>query len=93
MRPLGEPTVRLLRAAINRGGRPESPFVFPGRDPRRSFHSLFGSWRRIVGDSFSPHGLRHSFASVCDVSRHIWQLMTGEVLSAEVIELQRAGAG
>jgi len=133
MRVLGEAALRVLKAAMNRPGRAMSAYVFPGRDPRKPFNGLGGAWSRIVGDGYSPHSLRHAFASACDeldlseltiamllghasaktgsttrgyisrpdavllaaadkVSRHIWQTMTAEFVSAEVVELSRAGA-
>ena len=69
-RALGEPALRLLKALIDRPGRPHSPYVFPGRDPRKPFNGLGGTfggaWGRIVGDAYTPHGLRHAFASACN---------------------------
>lgn len=69
-RALGEPALRLLKALIDRPGRPKSPYVFPGRDPRKPFNGLGGTfggaWARIVGDGYTPHGLRHAFASTCN---------------------------
>jgi integrase len=132
MRPLGEPALRVLKAALSHPGRPTSHYLLPGRDPRKPFNGLGGAWDRIVGKGFTPHSLRHAFASACDelemseltiamllghasakrgsttrgyilkpdvvllaaadrASRHIWQAMTGEAMSAEVIEL-RTGA-
>jgi integrase len=39
-------------------------------DPRKPFNGLggasYGAWARIVGNGYSPHGLRHAFASACD---------------------------
>ncbi len=128
VRPLGEPALRILRALVNRGGRPESVWVFPGRSPRKPFNGLgdrhIGAWSRIVGDGYTPHSLRHAFASACadlglseltiayllghatartgsitrgyikpdavllaaanQVSRYIWEAMTGDPLIAEV---------
>ena len=63
MRALGEAAVRILKAAMNRPGRPLSPYVLPGRDPRKPFNGLGGAWLRIVGDGYTPHSLRHAFAS------------------------------
>jgi integrase len=129
VRALGEAPIRVLKVAMNRPGRPESPYVLPGRDPRKPFNGLREAWQRIVRD-YTPHSLRHAFASACDdlglseltiatllghasakkgsvtrgyiskpdavllaaadkVSRHIWQAMTAEAFSAEVIELPR----
>ena len=131
MRALGEPALRLLKALLSRPGRPMSPYVLPGRDPRKPFQDLDGAWRRIVGDGYTAHGLRHAFGSACDhvelseltiamllghtsarsgsvtrgyiskpdavllaaadkVTRYIWQAMTGEAISAEIVELRPA---
>ena len=127
-RVLGEAAVRILRAAINRAGRPTSLYVLPGRDPRKPY-GLGSAWVRIVGAGYTPHSLRHAFASAADelelseltiamllghasarkgsttrgyiskpdavllaaadkVSRHIWQAMSGQGTSAEVVELR-----
>jgi integrase len=68
VRVLGGAAIEVLRAVINRGGRPQSPYVFPGRDPRKPFSGLGkrrdGAWSRIVGDAYTPHSLRHAFASI-----------------------------
>jgi integrase len=66
MRALGEAALRVLKTAMNRPGRAMSPYVLPGRDPRKPFNGLGGAWTRIVGDGFTPHSLRHAFASACD---------------------------
>jgi integrase len=54
---------------MRRGGRPESPWLFPGRNPKKPFNGLGdtrnGCWGRIVGTAYSPHMLRHAFGSVC----------------------------
>ena len=130
-RALGEATLRILKAAVSRPGRPKSEFLLPGRDPRKPFYGLGGAWARIVGTAYTPHSLRHAFASACDeldlseltvatllghssarsgsatrgyiskpdavllaaadrVAKHVWETMTGERLSAEVIELRPA---
>ena len=65
-RALGEAALRVLRAAANRPGRPKSEFLLPGRDPRKPFNGLGGAWARIVGTDYTPHSLRHAFASACD---------------------------
>ena len=65
-RALGEPALRLIKAVLARPGRPHSGFVLPGRDPRKPYNGLGGAWTRIVGDSYTPHSLRHAFASACD---------------------------
>jgi integrase len=43
----------------------DSDFVFPGISRGdRSYASVFPkAWRRIVGTDYSPHGLRHAYAS------------------------------
>jgi integrase len=130
-RPLGEPALRILKAALSRPDRPSSSCLLPGRDPRKPFNGLGGAWDRIVGNEFTPHSLRHAFASASDelelseltiamllghasakkgsttrgyisrpdtvllaaadrVSRFIWESMTSEPLSAEVVELRSA---
>lgn len=70
LRVLGEPALRLVRELVNRGGRPHSEYLFPGRDPRKPFNGLGGTfggaWERIVGGTYTPHGLRHAFASACE---------------------------
>jgi integrase len=69
VRPLSEPTLKVLKALIKRGGRPETPYVFPGRNPKKPFNGLgdkkTGPWARIVGDSYTPHSLRHAFGTAC----------------------------
>ena len=42
-----------------------SEYVFPGVSRSdRSYASVFPkAWRRIVGRGYSPHGLRHAYAS------------------------------
>jgi integrase len=55
-----------LKAAANRPGRPNSEYLLPGRDPRKPFNGLGGAWARIVGTDYTPHSLRHAFASTCD---------------------------
>jgi integrase len=69
VRPLGEPAIVLLDKLMRRGGRPESPWLFPGRNPKKPFNGLGdsknGCWTRIVGTAYSPHFLRHAFGSAC----------------------------
>ena len=69
VRPLGKPALDLLDALMRRGGRPESPWLFPGRNPKKPFNGLGdsknGCWTRIVGTAYSPHFLRHAFGSAC----------------------------
>lgn len=65
-RALGEAALRILKAAASRPGRPKSEFLLPGRDPRKPFNGLGGAWARTVGDDYTPHSLRHAFASACD---------------------------
>jgi integrase len=60
IRPLPD-LARAILASVKR----EGDFVLPGvtRDDR-SYASVFPkTWRRIVGDHYSPHGLRHAYAS------------------------------
>ena len=63
IRALGVPAVEVLRS-IPRSG---SPYVFPAiRDPSKPYSStLPKAWPRIVPD-FSPHCLRHAFASAAE---------------------------
>ena len=59
-RPLPEPAHAIL-ARLKRDG----DYVFPGVSRAdRSYASVFPkAWRRIVGTDYSPHGLRHAYAS------------------------------
>jgi integrase len=66
VRALGDAAMRVLKIAVNRPGRPESPYVLPGRNPRKPFNGLGGAWQRIVSADYTPHSLRHAFASACD---------------------------
>jgi integrase len=67
---LGIAAVETLRCAIERAQ--DSKAVFPAlRAGGRTAHyrGLPGAWRRIIGSALpgiSPHGLRHSFASIAD---------------------------
>ena len=60
VRPLAAPARDIL-AGIERC----SEFVFPGVTRNdKSYGSVFPkAWRRVVGTAFSPHGLRHAYAS------------------------------
>ena len=60
LRPLPEPAHAIL-ARLKRDG----DYVFPGVSRAdRSYASVFPkAWRRIVGTDYSPHGLRHAYAS------------------------------
>ena len=60
LRPLPEPAHAIL-ADLKRDG----DYVFPGVSRAdRSYASVFPkAWRRIVGPDYSPHGLRHAYAS------------------------------
>ena len=60
LRPLPEPAHAIL-AHLKRDG----DYVFPGVSRAdRSYASVFPkAWRRIVGTDYSPHGLRHAYAS------------------------------
>jgi integrase len=61
IRPLPKPAQAIL-ARIKR----QAEYVFPGVNRSdKSYASVFSkTWRRIVGPSYSPHGLRHAYASV-----------------------------
>jgi integrase len=60
IRPLPKPAQAIF-ARINR----RSEHVFPGVSRSdKSYASVFPkAWRRIVGTAYSPHGLRHAYAS------------------------------
>ena len=60
IRPLPEVAQALLS-----GLNPQGEYVFPGvTRSDKSYASAFSkAWRRIVGKSYSPHGLRHAYAS------------------------------
>jgi integrase len=60
IRPLPGPA-RAILAGLNRQGE----FVLPARSRTdKSYASVFPkAWRRIVGEDYSPHGLRHAYAS------------------------------
>jgi integrase len=60
LRPLPEPAQAIL-AHLKRDG----DYAFPGVSRAdRSYASVFPkAWRRIVGAGYSPHGLRHAYAS------------------------------
>jgi integrase len=60
IRPLPEPA-RAILAGLKR----EGDFVLPARSGSgKSYASVFPkAWRRIVGEDYSPHGLRHAYAS------------------------------
>jgi integrase len=77
VRPLGRAAADVLRASRERAG--EGSYVFPALRERTDeaeekkgkgpYRGLPKAWRRIIGDSLpgmSPHGLRHSFASLAD---------------------------
>ena len=61
IRPLPA-TVRAILAGFKR----DDDYVFPGVSRAdKSYTSVFPkAWRRIVGGGYSPHGLRHAYASV-----------------------------
>jgi integrase len=63
VRPLGNDAAAVL-ANLNR----EGPYVLPGTAPGKPFVGLPKAWTRIIGRAdlpgLTPHGLRHSFASV-----------------------------
>jgi len=60
IRPLPEPA-RAILAGLDRLGE----FVFPARSRTdKSYASVFPkSWLRTIGNDYSPHGLRHAYAS------------------------------
>jgi integrase len=60
IRPLPEPAQAILV-----GLECEGEFVFPARSRTdKSYASVFPkAWLRIVGEDYSPHGLRHAYAS------------------------------
>jgi len=60
IRPLPKPA-RAILSGLEREGE----FVFPARSRTdKSYASVFPkSWLRIVGTDYSPHGLRHAYAS------------------------------
>ena len=60
IRPLPS-RARAILARLQR----DSDYVFPARSRTdRSYASVFPkAWRRIVGNAYSPHGLRHAYAS------------------------------
>jgi len=60
IRPLPE----AAQAILNRIER-QGEYVFPGVNRGdKSYASVFpNAWRRIVGTAYSPHGLRHAYAS------------------------------
>jgi integrase len=77
LRPPGRVAADVLRASRERAG--ESAYIFPALRERSGeagekkgkgpYRGLPKAWRRIIGDSLpgmSPHGLRHSFASLAD---------------------------
>ena len=59
-RPLPEPA-RAILADLERQGE----FVLPARSRAdKSYASVFPkAWLRIIGEDYSPHGLRHAYAS------------------------------
>jgi integrase len=60
IRALPEPARAILAGLERQGG-----FVLPARSRTdKSYASVFPkAWLRIVGDTYSPHGLRHAYAS------------------------------
>lgn len=60
IRPLPEPA-RAILAGLERHGE----YVLPARSRTdKSYASVFPkAWLRIVGEDYSPHGLRHAYAS------------------------------
>jgi integrase len=64
VRPIGAPALELLDAQPR---VKDSPYVFPGRDPKKPLESVSGLWtavRHAAGlDDVRLHDLRHSIAS------------------------------
>jgi len=69
LRPLGKPALEALKAAL---ARANGPHVFPAlRASHGPYKGLPKAWQRIRAAEpsisfLTPHGLRHSFASVAD---------------------------
>jgi integrase len=69
VRPIGEPALKVLRELRGRNG---NPYVLPSIKGTRPIGGLTGGWKRIMkraglnGRGFTPHTLRHSFASIAD---------------------------
>ena len=64
--PLGEPSMRILAAAMARSGA-ECAYVFPAvRKPSQAYGGFVSAWERVVGKAYTAHGLRHAFGSACD---------------------------
>jgi integrase len=85
--PLGEPALQTFAGALEQS-HPDSPFVFSGvRKPERCFGDFANAWGRIVGKDFTPHGLRHAFASACD------ELDMGELTIAALLGHSAAKQG
>jgi integrase len=85
IRPLPTPARPILARCKRDGG--DSDFVFPGVSRRdRSYASVFPkAWRRIVGTTFSPHGLRHAYASAAH------ELGLGELMIKALLGHARLG--
>ena len=68
-RRLSAPATRAAHAILAHLKR-DGDYVFPGVSRAdRSYASVFPkAWRRIVGTDYSPHGLRHAYASAA----HDW---------------------
>lgn len=60
IRPLPKAAQKILSRI-----KPEGEYVFPGViRGEKSYASVFPkAWRRIVGPAYTPHGLRHAYAS------------------------------
>jgi integrase len=64
--PLGERATRILTAAMARSGK-ECEYVFPAiRKPAQAYGGFVSAWERVVGKTYTAHGLRHAFGSTCD---------------------------
>jgi len=82
IRPLPEPA-RAILAGLERQGE----FVLPARSRTdRSYASVFPkAWSRIVGEGYSPHGLRHAYASAAH------ELNFGELMIKALLGHARLG--
>ena len=61
LHPVGEPAMNLLRELKVRS---KGEYVLPAIRGQGHFGGLERAWGRIVGDAYSPHGLRHAYGSV-----------------------------
>jgi integrase len=69
VRPMSQAALAVLTQLVNRPGRRNSAWVFPGRalGKVRPYDGLGdsrnGAWGRIVGNAYTPHSLRHAFST------------------------------